>query len=156
VDHPEIINYLEGSLADGEIDPIVPEKVYWHVCQVLNTFELMISLYKERMVNIDVFSTWVSWFHELGTSQRFGEFWDGRGLSFHYKWELQEIMDTAQMLLKQREDTGNYDHDSELGIFHRSVASLLRKREILEHFDKSQSAKMRRVGGVGGGNLKTC
>jgi hypothetical protein len=140
VDHPEIVNYLEGAL---DADPEVSEKVYWHVCQVLNTFELMISLYKEGMVQIDIFSTWVSWFHELGTAQRFGEFWDKRGLSFHYKIELQEIMDQAQTLLRNR--TATISNDAELGIFHRGVSDLLRDYRILQHFQKSQKNKARRI-----------
>jgi hypothetical protein len=141
VDHPEIVNYLEG--ASGDANPEVSEKVYWHVCQVLNTFELMIALYKEGMVQIDVFSTWVSWFHELGTAQRFGDFWDKRGLSFHYKIELQEIMDQAQALLRNRTETTS--NDAELGIFHRGVSDLLKDYRILQHFEKSQKNKARRI-----------
>jgi hypothetical protein len=143
VDHPEIITYLEGVPLGAEINPDVPEKVYWHVCQVLNTFELIISLYKEGMVQIDVFSTWVSWFYELGTAQRFAEFWNNRGLSFHYKIELQEIMDQAQTLLRNR--TTNTSSDDELGMFHRGVSNLLRDHRILQHFQKSQKSKSRRI-----------
>jgi hypothetical protein len=143
VDHPEIVNYLEGRSAETDIDSDVAEKVYWHVCQILNTFELMISLYKEGMVQIDVFSTWVSWFHELGTARRFGEFWDGRGLSFHYKIEIQEIMDKSQSLLRNR--TATTVDDDELGAFHRAVSNLLGDRRILQHFEKSQTVKARRI-----------
>ncbi|MGB8397261.1 hypothetical protein [Bradyrhizobium sp.] len=60
VDHPEIVRYLEDTLTHAEIDQDVSERAYWYVCQILNTFELMIALHKEGMVQVDIFSTWVS------------------------------------------------------------------------------------------------
>jgi hypothetical protein len=143
VDHPEIVRYLEGSRSRAEIDQDVSERAYWYVCQVLNTFELMIALYKEGMVQVDIFSTWVSWFHELGTAQGFGEFWNKRGLSFHYKIELQEIMDTAQELLRSRKAVSGDDH--ELGIFHERVSRLLNDPRIRGHYKKSRKGKARRI-----------
>lgn len=143
VDHPEIVRYLEASPTTAVIGSDISERVYWYVCQVLNNFELMISLYKEGMVQIDVFSTWVSWFHELGTAGRFDEFWDGRGLSFHYKIKLQEIMDEAQRLLRDRTPATVYD--AELEAFHRSVSRLFGDHRILRHFQKSRRSKARRA-----------
>jgi hypothetical protein len=145
IDRPEIIGYLEGSLASPsslEEPELVPERAYWYVCQVLNTFELMISLYQEKVVRIDVFSTWVSWFHEVGTYERFSEFWDTRGLSFHYKKELQDVMDTA-MKLRNNPDKKNVDldPDTELERFHKSVSVLFDDKKILAHYQKSREAK---------------
>jgi hypothetical protein len=37
----------------------------------LNLFEIIISYRKDYVVPNEVFATWVSWFHELGTSKRF-------------------------------------------------------------------------------------
>jgi hypothetical protein len=145
IDRPEIIGYLEGSLvspSSREERDLVPERAYWYVCQVLNTFELMISLYQEKVVTIDIFSTWLSWFHEVGTYERFPDFWNDRALSFHYKKELQDVMYTAMKLRnnpdRERED---FDPDTELASFHNSVSDIFADDEIEEHYRKSRKAK---------------
>jgi hypothetical protein len=145
INRPEIIGYLEGSLASPsspEERELVPERAYWYVCQVLNTFELMISLYQENVVTIDIFSTWVSWFHEVGTYKHFSEFWDNRGLSFHYKKELQEVMDIAMKLRNNPDrEKADFDPDTELASFHKSVSVLFDDKKIETHYEKSRKAK---------------
>ncbi len=145
IDRPEIIGYLEGSLASPsspEERDLAPERAYWYVCQVLNTFELMISLYQEKVVTIDIFSTWVSWFHEVGTYKRFFDFWDTRALSFHYKKELQDVMDTAMKLRDNPDrEKADFNSDAELASFHKSVSVIFDDDEIEEHYLKSRKAK---------------
>jgi len=138
IDHPDIMQYLDAH--SETLGAEAREKAYWHVCQVLNIFEVIISFYEEKTVTADLFSTWVSWFHELGTATRFGEFWEQERLRFHYKSHLQKIMDAAQRLYSARSpdfQQDNTQYDRELLEFHRQVADILRDNSILEHFTES-------------------
>jgi len=138
VDRPEIITYLEGRSDNTTLD--VEERAYWYVCQVLNTFEIMISFRARGLVSKEVFTTWVSWFYELGISKRFKDYWDEeRFLRSHYKPDLQDIMDAAQKLLRER--TSDYDEIRELQSFHDEVARLLNDRSISRHFRTSVKSR---------------
>jgi len=133
VDKPEIITYLEGRSDKTTLD--VEERAYWYVCQVLNTFEIMISFRARKLVSTDVFTTWVSWFYEVGISKRFEDYWEKRLLRSHYKPDLRDIMDVAQKLLRNR--ALEYDEVRELQSFHDEVARLLKDRSISRHFRTS-------------------
>jgi hypothetical protein len=125
--------YLNGG--SGQDDSLIKERTYWYVCQVLNVFEIMISFRARKMIAKDVFATWVSWFHELGTAARFSESWDDRKLRFNYKVSLQEIMEAAKKL---RHDFGDeVDSPSALERFHDDVAEILHDCSISKHFTES-------------------
>jgi hypothetical protein len=136
IDHPDIMTYLE---ADSEtLTPMAREKAYWHVCQILNIFEVIISFYRDKLVAADLFSTWVAWFHELGTARRFGEFWEQERLKFHYKIDVQLIMNAARRLYRARlPDFDDDQYDRELLEFYRQVACIFEDSAILEHFTSS-------------------
>jgi hypothetical protein len=149
VEHPEIPLYLDGKSVDQAASPHIAEKAYWFVCQVLNLFELIISYRKDKVVPDDVFATWVSWFHELGTARRFEEIWIGQELWSHYKPQLQEIMREAIQLTKRRPDDFEIvesRYDDELESFHHRVAHVMNDREIEKHFS---SARQRNRPGYG-------
>lgn len=140
VENPQVTMYLDGRLAADKASPELDERTYWFVCQCLNTFEIIISYRREGVVTKDLFATWVSWFHELGTAERFVDYWDGRDLCYHYKPELQEIMMTAVRLRSER--APDFDADSpagqaELEAFHRRVSEILKDPAILAHFTES-------------------
>jgi hypothetical protein len=135
IDHPEIVVYIETK--SNAATPEVREKTYWYVCQVLNAFELMISFRNERMVANDLFATWVSWFHELGTAAGFDEFWRSERLMFHYKSDLQKIMAVARELSHRRPAHFDQDdslYDQELLEFHQRVSEILKDDSIRRHF----------------------
>jgi hypothetical protein len=138
IDHPEVISYLESKAQAS--DKSSEEKSYWFVCQCLNAFEIMISFRAQRMVSKDLFATWVSWFHELGTYERFAEFWYGRNLWSHYKDDLQEVMNLAIRLRRaRRADFDEKGLEQELERFHREVSAIFDDRSIQEFW--VQSAK---------------
>ncbi|MBV9983089.1 hypothetical protein [Bradyrhizobium sp.] len=120
------------------------EKAYWFVCQVLNLFEIIISYRKDHVVPDDVFATWVSWFHELGTSKRFERFWIDEELWSHYKGELQQILNLATGLARKREEdfaSVESSYDDELKAFHDQVATIMKDPSIKEHFDKRRATQ---------------
>ena len=140
VDNPEIPLYLDGKDVEPTERQHIKEKTYWHICQVLNLFEIIISYRKE--VPKEVFATWVSWFHELGTAPRFEEFWKGEELRSHYKGDLQKIMNAALQLYKERSGDFEADDDNyakELKTFHDKIAKIMGDKSIWKHFDDSHT-----------------
>lgn len=90
-EHPDVPNYLEGKgISDNEK---IDESVFWFVCQSLNLFEIIVTFRKDEMVSREIFSTWIAWFYELGTAERFKKYWDE--LSFHYVGDVAAILDKA-------------------------------------------------------------
>ena len=92
VQNPDIPRFLRGEFdndAKGD-DPRMKEQAFWFVSQVLNIFEIAISLRNERTISSELFATWVPWFYELGTYNRFREFWCGRpyDLMYNYRQDL--------------------------------------------------------------------
>ena len=153
VNNPEIPAYLEGAPFDSKTGQLTPERVYWFVCQVLNVFEIIISFRKEKMVTSDLFNTWVSWFHELGTAERFGEFWEDEEIWSHYKEDLQKIMNTARALrLKRRRDIefDNRNYNDEMRVFHHEVAIILDDPSIEKHFEASLQRNSEFSASIGG------
>lgn len=64
-----------------------------HVTQILNLFEMCVELHARKIVDKDIYSTWVKWFHEIGQYRNFQHFWDKT--KEHYTVKLQKIMDIA-------------------------------------------------------------
>jgi len=133
--HPEIWLYISGKLDENKITPEMPEKAYWVIPQILNVFEIITSFWRQKMIPGDVFATWVSWFHELGTAARFGDVWEARGLRTNYKADLRDIMDIAQDI--RAEFVGRCDSPAALAEFHKRVAHALGDPSILQHLTKS-------------------
>jgi hypothetical protein len=150
VENPEVPLYLKGDLSPVP-NSHVAERCYWFICQTLNVFEIIISFRKEEMVEDRLFATWISWFHELGTSERFADYWIGQTLCAHYKPELQQIMDEALRLRRQR--PAEFDNNTELQLkeleaFHRQAARILQDSSIDRHFDDSMSRNRTRLLGT--------
>lgn len=147
LEHPEIPLYLEGETVAEPLSQYIAEKAYWLVCQELNLFELIISYRKDEVVPDDVFATWVSWFHELGTAERFQDIWIKEELWSHYKEELRNIMETAIALTGKRGKDFNSvptSYDDELQEFHEAVGRIMDDDSIAQHF-RSARQKRRRV-----------
>jgi hypothetical protein len=138
LDNSEVVAFLEGADAEKKVSE-TGDKAYWLVCQVLNLFEIMISLREEEMVSSDLFNTWVSWFHELGTAKRFDAFWIKEELWSHYKHDLQKIMNVALELRLNRthKDLSDQEYRTELQDFHDRVGEILHDPSIAQHFKKS-------------------
>ncbi|WP_298880126.1 hypothetical protein [uncultured Bradyrhizobium sp.] len=139
VENPEIPLYLDGKDVEPTDRQHIKEKTYWQICQILNLFEIIISYRKE--VPDEVFATWVSWFHELGTAPRFEEFWRGEELRSHYKGDLQKIMNTALQLYKTRSadfETDDHDYENELKAFYDQIAIIMDDKSIWKHLDISR------------------
>jgi hypothetical protein len=137
VEHPDVPRYLQGDLPPEQANRQIEEKAFWFVSQVLNIFEIATSFRREGLVSKELFATWVSWFHELGTSARFGDYWDGRHLRSNYKSDLRKIMDAAQRLRNTRQPS--FNADDELQEFHDEVARLFGDDTISTHFAESRS-----------------
>ena len=140
VQQPEIALYLNGEPEQKVPDRLLDERGYRFVCQCLNIFEIAISLRREKHISADLFATWVSWFHELGTSKRFADYWNTRKLRTNYKADLRDIMDVAVELSSQRTGEESDVLDAELQEFHNRVAKIMGDSSIARHYRKARAA----------------
>lgn len=147
LDRPDIPRYLRGEFLTEQTGADLQERAYWFVCQELNLFEIAISFYRDGQITDELFATWVSWFHELGTSKRFGGYWVD--LRTHYKFEMQQILDAAQKRLAKRPQDFDRLGESErkaivrqeLRDFHADVGELFDNPAILRHHTQSMSTE---------------
>lgn len=85
-------------LYDPDYDPVTASNQEYleisnHVTQILNLFEMCVELHARKIVDKDIYSTWVKWFHEIGQYRNFQRFWDET--KEHYTVKLQKIMNIA-------------------------------------------------------------
>jgi len=147
VEQPEIPKYLRGELEPDEAGKNIEERTYWFVCQILNVFEIAVSFRHEGKISKELFATWVSWLHELGTSQHFEDYW--RDLSSHYKRGLQDMLEAAQKRLHARppnfKQLSDEDKDeilyNELDGYHQDIAGILKDEEVYKHWCNSVRGK---------------
>jgi hypothetical protein len=132
--NPEVWLYVNGSQpresADEEKN--LNERGYWLVCQILNIFEIAISMYREATITKELFVTWIPWFLELGTAGRFAEYWKSRKLAYNYKVDLVQVMNAAIKITTSE----NFNKDPELALedFHREVSTIFGDSSIVTQF----------------------
>jgi hypothetical protein len=145
--NPDVSLYLRGEHSGGAADEKefeLSEQAVCLVCQILNVFEIAVSLRHEKMIPKDLFATWVPWFFDLGTLPRFDEYWNKGRLRFNYKKDLIEIMDIA-ISMKRLPSFGE-NPQADLKRFHQEVAivfknyGLFKDRSILRQFDDATPA----------------
>lgn len=142
VQNPDIPRYLRGDL-EGTLqgsDPRLVEQSYWFVSQVLNIFEIAISLRNDKNISSELFATWVDWFYELGTFKNFRLFWaeNPYALMYNYKHHLQEIM-TVAIEYRMSPD---YDEDAYRKRFFEQVAAVFKDQEILRQYQITETRNL--------------
>jgi|RhiMetdeSRZDD1v2_1073273.scaffolds.fasta_scaffold138697_2 hypothetical protein len=137
IQYPDIPRYIYGELPPARQSPELHEQCHWYVCDTLNLFEIMISGHQEKLVSSDTLSAWVTWFHKIGTAERFSAYWIERRLWPNYKSNLQRIMGAAQELRANRMKNA-FSMDEELQVFYKTVADVLQDRSLLTYYQKSR------------------
>lgn len=99
--NPRMVRYLEGEAPGSpEEERELHHDAFWFLPQVLNLFELSISFRKRGILEPDILVTWVAWYFEVASYERFDDFW--KEFRIHYKRDLREILDAAVACAKYK------------------------------------------------------
>lgn len=119
------------------LDDLSPGRKYAlkeYVCQMLNLFEMAVRLRKQKILEPEVFGSWVVWMWELSDSRRFRHLWIKEDLAFNYVGDLRQLMHYGVKL----EDKSHQDRRKK---FFKGAAKQFDDDSILKFLDKPQDVQ---------------
>ncbi|MBV6489473.1 MAG: hypothetical protein H3C55_04100 [Pseudorhodoplanes sp.] len=157
-EHPELVEPLwissldeagrRRNLSDTELD-LLEYRLTQHICQTLNLFEIACRFRKQKIMEPEVFGSWMIWMLELCTRLEFRNHWKGEQRSgtrveLNYVAELRDIINAGIHFSAECE--GEYDDDDRRRSFFKYVANLMYDddeshwREIIEKWPHHKHA----------------
>lgn len=136
-EHPELVEPLwlstlaevgpRKGLSDIELD-LLDYRLTQHICQTLNLFEIACRFRKQKIMEPEVFGSWMIWMLELCSRPEFRLHWEGKQRSkthveLNYVAELRDILNAGIHFTKERE--GDFDDDDRRRSFFKYVANIM-------------------------------
>jgi len=72
-----------------------------HITQLLNLFEMIIELHKNKIVDDEIFCTWLKWIFEIADLKTFQSFWE-KDLRNHYTGSLGMLINYSHRIIDDK------------------------------------------------------
>jgi hypothetical protein len=141
-ENEELISYVWEK---KDLPPRDSAKYYCiveYVAQILNLFEITCRFKKQKVIEDQVFGTWVKWFFDMWFAPNFPVFWEAAQLN--YTSELQGIMACGRKVRKLFDESKKpYEEmeESLLKTFYTDVGTLTKNKNICMWLDDSKARK---------------
>ncbi|MBN2152089.1 MAG: hypothetical protein JW839_11620 [Candidatus Lokiarchaeota archaeon] len=139
-ENEELISYIWEN---KEIPPRDSAKYYCiteYTGQILNLFEMTCRFKKQKVIEDQVFGSWVKWFFDMWFAPNFPSFWEA--MQLNYTDELQAIMACGRKVRETfNESNRPYEEmeESLLRTFYNDVGIFTKSKVIANWLDKSKT-----------------